>query len=65
MKDYWADSRFADITPWKKVCLSSLTMQSEEKKQFADTIDTNWATTICANLNEVEKLISRKNRTGS
>ena len=53
------DSRFAGIKPFdKKLWLSSPTMHGEEQKWVDDAIQTNWASTVGANINEIEKQIA-------
>ncbi|MBO4651706.1 MAG: DegT/DnrJ/EryC1/StrS family aminotransferase [Lachnospiraceae bacterium] len=53
------DPRFAGITPFdKKLWLSSPTMHGEEQKWVDDAIQTNWVSTVGANINEVEKQIA-------
>ena len=57
MKDYLNDPRFQGITPFeKKIWLSSPTMHGDEQKWVDDAIQTNWVSTVGANLNEVEKI---------
>ena len=49
------------ITPFKnKVWLSSPTMHGEELKYMTEAYETNWMSTVGANINEVEKQISEK-----
>jgi len=53
------DPRFAGIKPFdKKLWLSSPTMHGEEQKWVDDAIQTNWVSTVGANINEVEKQIA-------
>ena len=53
-----------DIKPLdKKVWLSSPTMHGEEIKYVQEAYETNWMSTVGANINEVERLVSEK--TGS
>ena len=53
------DPRFAGITPFdKKLWLSSPTMHGEEQKWVDDAIQTNWVSTVGANISEVEKQIA-------
>ncbi|MBP5460922.1 MAG: DegT/DnrJ/EryC1/StrS family aminotransferase [Lachnospiraceae bacterium] len=53
------DPRFVGITPFdKKLWLSSPTMHGEEQKWVDDAIQTNWVSTVGANINEVEKQIA-------
>ncbi len=47
--------------PFKeKLWLSSPTMHGDEKKWVIDAIETNWMSTVGANINEVERLICQK-----
>lgn len=47
--------------PFKeKLWLSSPTMHGDEKKWVTDAIETNWMSTVGANINEVERLICQK-----
>ena len=56
MHDFKNDPRFKGIEPFKqKVWLSSPTMHGEEQKWVDDAIQTNWVSTVGANINEVEK----------
>ena len=51
----------ADIKPFeKKVWLASPTMHGDEQKWVDEAIRTNWVSTVGANLNAVEQLISEK-----
>jgi len=53
------DSRFKGITPFKKkVWLSSPTMHGDEQRWVDEAIQTNWVSTIGADINEVEKQIA-------
>ena len=53
------DPRFAGIKPFdKKLWLSSPTMHGEEQKWVDDAIQTNWVSTVGANINEVERQIA-------
>ena len=55
------DSRFKDIKPFeKKVWLASPTMHGDEQKWVDDAIQTNWVSTVGANINEVEKACAAK-----
>ena len=44
----------------KKVWLSSPTMHGEELKYMKEAFDTNWMSTVGANINEVERLAAEK-----
>jgi len=53
------DPRFAGIEPFKtKLWLASPTMHGEEQKWVDEAIQTNWVSTVGANINEVEKQIA-------
>ncbi|SCY25803.1 DegT/DnrJ/EryC1/StrS family aminotransferase [Butyrivibrio sp. INlla14] len=50
-----------EIKPFeKKVWLSSPTMHGEEIKYIQEAYDTNWMSTVGANINEAEKMICEK-----
>ena len=52
MKDYRADARFQGIEPFaKKVWLSSPTMHGDEQRWVDEAIQTNWVSTVGANIN--------------
>lgn len=56
MYDFKNDPRFKDITPFdRKVWLSSPTMHGDEQRWVDEAIQTNWVSTVGANINEVEK----------
>ena len=56
MSDFLTDPRFAGIEPFKsKVWLASPTMHGDEQKWVDDAIQTNWVSTVGANINEIEK----------
>ncbi len=58
MNDFLTDLRFAGIEPFKsKVWLSSPTMHGDEQKWVDDALQTNWVSTVGANINELEKQI--------
>lgn len=44
----------------KKIWLASPTMHGEELKWVADAIETNWVSTVGANINEAEKICAAK-----
>ena len=44
----------------KKVWLSSPTMHGDELKYMKEAYDTNWMSTVGANINEVERLVAEK-----
>ena len=55
------DPRFDGLTPFaKKVWLASPTMHGDERHWVDDAILTNWVSTVGANINEVERLVSEK-----
>ena len=57
--DFLKDPRFEGIQKFeKKVWLSSPTMHGDERHWVDDAIETNWVSTVGANINEVEKLIA-------
>lgn len=57
--DFLKDPRFAGIKPFeKKIWLSSPTMHGDEQRWVDDAIQTNWVSTVGANINEVEKQIA-------
>ena len=59
MYDFKADARFADIEKFdRKVWLSSPTMHGDEQRWVDEAIQTNWVSTVGANINEVEKLMA-------
>lgn len=61
MNKFLSDPRFAGIKPFeKKVWLATPTMHGDEKKWVNDAIDTNWVSTVGANINEVEKAVAEK-----
>ncbi len=56
--DFKIDPRFAGIESFKnKIWLSSPTMHGDEQKWVDEAIQTNWVSTIGANINEIEKEI--------
>lgn len=56
MIDIFSDPRFAGIEPFKsKLWLSSPTMHGDEQRWVDEAIQTNWVSTVGANINEVEK----------
>ena len=59
MKDFLKDPRFEGIERFeKKVWLSSPTMHGTEQQWADDAIQTNWVSTIGANINEIERAIA-------
>ena len=56
MVDFKQDPRFAGITPFDhKVWLSSPTMHGDEQRWVDEAIQTNWVSTVGANIDAVEK----------
>ena len=52
--DILTDPRFAGIEPFKsKVWLSSPTMLGDEQRWMNEAIQTNWVSTVGANINEI------------
>ena len=59
--DFSSDPRFSGIKPFEnKIWLSSPTMHGEEQMWVDEAIRTNWVSTVGANINEVEKMVSEK-----
>ena len=59
MHDFLKDRRFAGIEGFpKKVWLSSPTMHGDEQKWVDEAIQTNWVSTVGANINAVEELMA-------
>ena len=57
MYDYLSDLRFAGIEKFtSKVWLSSPTMHGDEQKWVDEAIQTNWVSTVGANINAVEEI---------
>ena len=57
--DFRNDPRFAGIAPFEKKCwLSSPTMHGDEQRWVDKAIQTNWVSTVGANINEIEKTIA-------
>ena len=51
----------SDITPFEsRVWLASPTMHGEELKYMTEAYETNWMSTVGANINEVEKVAAEK-----
>ena len=58
---YLSDPRFKGISPFEnKIWLSSPTMHGEEQKWVDEAIQTNWVSTVGANINEVERITAEK-----
>ena len=61
MHDFLNDPRFAGIEKLStKVWLSSPTMHDDEQRWVDEAIQTNWVSTVGANINAVEKLTAEK-----
>jgi len=61
MIDISKDPRFEGIVPFeKKVWLASPTMHGDEQHWVDDAIQTNWVSTVGANINEVERICAEK-----
>ena len=59
--DFKTDPRFTGIEPFKnKVWLSSPTMHGDEQYWVDEAIQTNWVSTVGANINEVEHMTAEK-----
>ena len=57
--DFRTDPRFAGIEKFQnKVWLSSPTMHGDEQRWVDEAIQTNWVSTVGANINEVEKQVA-------
>lgn len=55
--EFWKDPRFEGVEPFStKVWLSSPTMHGDEQRWVDDAIQTNWVSTIGANIDEVERI---------
>ena len=61
MHDFLNDSRFEGIKPFEsKVWLSSPTMHGDEQHWVDEAIQTNWVSTVGANINEIEIEAAKK-----
>lgn len=59
MHDFLKDERFKGIEKFKsKVWLSSPTMHGDEQRWVDEAIQTNWVSTVGANINEIERQIA-------
>ena len=57
--NFRSDPRFQGITPFPgKIWLSSPTMHSDEKRWVNEAIQTNWVSTVGANINQIEHEIA-------
>ena len=58
---YLKNPKFQGIEPFKsKVWLSSPTMHGEELKYITEAYETNWMSTVGANINEIERIVCEK-----
>ena len=56
--DFKTDPRFAGIKPFEnKLWLASPTMHGEERKWVDEAIETNWVSTVGANIDSIEKKV--------
>lgn len=61
MHDFLKDPRFDGIKPFEsKIWLSSPTMHGDEQHWVDEAIQTNWVSTVGANINEIEKIAADK-----
>lgn len=59
MYDFYNDPRFTGVEKFDhKIWLASPTMHGDEQKWVDEAIQTNWVSTVGANINEVEKEIA-------
>ena len=59
--DFFKDERFKGIKKFKsKVWLSSPTMHGDEQRWVDEAIQTNWVSTVGANIDAVEKQMAEK-----
>ena len=57
--DFLSDPRFKGIKPFdRKVMLASPTMHGDEQQWVDQAIQTNWVSTVGANINDIEKKIA-------
>lgn len=58
---YLSDPRFEGIEPFpNKIWLASPTMHGDELKFMTEAFETNWMSTVGANINEAEKIVAQK-----
>lgn len=61
MYNFKDDPRFAGIRPFEnKIWLSSPTMHGGELKYMREAFDTNWMSTVGANIDEIERMAAKK-----
>ena len=59
--DFLNDPRFSGIKPFEnKLWLSSPTMHGDELRYMTEAYETNWMSTVGANINEVERMACQK-----
>ncbi len=59
--DYLSDPRFQGLTPSStRIWLSSPTMHGDEQRWVDEALQTNWVSTVGANIDEVEKITAAK-----
>lgn len=59
MSNFVSDPRFAGIEPLqRKAWLSSPTMHGDEQRWVDEAIQTNWVSTVGANIDTVEKMMA-------
>ena len=57
VNNFLTDSRFAGLSPFEsKLWLSSPTMHGDEQKYIDEAVQTNWVSTVGANIQAVEEL---------
>ncbi len=60
-EEYWQDPRFSGLRPsHSRIWLSSPTMHGDEQRWVDEAIQTNWVSTVGANIDEVEKITAQK-----
>ena len=58
--DFLTDPRFIGIERFdRKLWLSSPTMHGDEQRWVDDAIETNWVSTVGANINEIERMMAK------
>ena len=59
--EYLADPRYKGLVPSSsRIWLSSPTMHGDEQRWVDEAIQTNWVSTVGANIDEVEKIVAAK-----
>ena len=60
-EEYLQDPRFSGLQPSRgRIWLSSPTMHGDEQRWVDEAIQTNWVSTVGANIDEVEKIAAQK-----